>query len=240
MPPSYASVPSDHDEGRKSPTRSPASRGGGRAPEKAQHLVQTLSFLDGMGTVVGIIIGSGIFTSAGVTLREAGGNCRLALVAWASASCLVAVASLCYCELGASIPSAGGDAEYLRQAYGDGAAFLFIWANFWIFKPGSQAIIATVFGQYVVAASHPGSSWVQLDDDLAGAETATQQQSQARALGVAAIVGLTALNCTGVRWGGGCAVTCARAPLVSFFVAKRRNPHQPALTPGLFLSLSHP
>jgi len=178
----------------------------------AKKLVRALNVWDGIGTVVGIIIGSGIFASAGTALREASGDCRVALVAWAASAGLVAVASLCYCELGASIPSAGGDAEYLRQAYGDGAAFVFVWTNFWILKPGSQAIIATVFGEYLVTAMHPRSAFGSngdddgddgalddVGDDDDGSLVSSADALAARWLGVGAIVGLTALNCFGVR-----------------------------------------
>ena len=58
----------------------------------------------------------------------------MALAAWGSAGALVALASCCYCELGASVPSAAGDAEYLRLAYGERTSFVFIWTNFWVFK----------------------------------------------------------------------------------------------------------
>ncbi len=41
------------------------------------------------------------------------------LIAWVIAGVLVSIAATCYFELGAMMPSAGGDFEYLRVAYGD-------------------------------------------------------------------------------------------------------------------------
>jgi amino acid transporter len=149
---------------------------------------------DGLGVVVGIMIGSGIFASAGTALKEAG-SCPAALLAWVVAAALVAVASQCYCELGASVLSAGGDAEYLRLAYGDRAAFVFVWTNFWVLKPGSQAIIATVFGQYLEAAlggAAVGSSEVGNGGGGGSSWVATL-------LAVACIWALTANNCMSVR-----------------------------------------
>ena len=55
------------------------------------------------------------------------GAAGTALVAWVAAGVLVGLASLAYGELGAAMPCAGGDAEYLLQAYGEPAAFLFVW-----------------------------------------------------------------------------------------------------------------
>ena len=157
-----------------------------------QTLARVLTLYDGLGVVVGIMIGSGIFASAGIALEEAG-SCPAALLAWVVAAALVAVASQCYCELGASVPSAGGDAEYLKLAYGDRAAFVFVWTNFWVLKPGSQAIIATVFGQYLEAAL--GGAAVGSSEDGNGGGSSWV----ATLLAVACIWALTANNCMGVR-----------------------------------------
>ena len=63
--------------------------------------------------LVGIIVGSGIFTSPGVVLQDAG-SVGLGLTAWVAASLMALCSALVYCELGAAIPQAGGNAEYYR------------------------------------------------------------------------------------------------------------------------------
>ena len=58
---------------------------------------------------------------------------------------------MCVCmygRLGGMMPTAGGDFDYLRRAFGDRAAFSFAWYNFFVGKSGSQAIIATMSGQH--------------------------------------------------------------------------------------------
>jgi amino acid transporter len=115
--------------------------------ESPQVLEKTLEFRDGYGILVGIIVGSGIFASPGVSLERSGSPGSM-LLAWCSAGLLVMVASLNYLELTAMMPSAGADFTFLERAYGSYAAFSFAWFNFWISKTGSQAIIATVFGRY--------------------------------------------------------------------------------------------
>ena len=57
---------------------------------KTNTLSRVLTFYDGLGVVIGIMIGSGIFASAGTALEEAG-SCVLALLAWVVAAALVAV-----------------------------------------------------------------------------------------------------------------------------------------------------
>ena len=88
-----------------------------------------------------------ILCNEGVAL-ERSGSPGAALFAWAAAGILVCLTSQCYFELGCMLPSAGGDYDYLQRAYGDRVAFSFAWFNFFISKPGSQAIIATIFGRY--------------------------------------------------------------------------------------------
>ena len=156
----------------------------GEEVAEAAVLRRSLTLLDGLGVVVGIMIGSGIFASAGTALDNAGSG-SIALASWTVAGLLVGLASCCYCELGASVPSAAGDAEYLRLAYGEKASFVFIWTNFWVFKPGSQAIIAIVFGEYL-AASFSG-------------EVSSDASIVAKLLAVGAIVLLTGINLMGVR-----------------------------------------
>lgn len=99
---------------------------------------------------------------------------------------LVIIASFCYAELGAMMPSTGGDFNYLYKAYGDYAAFSFTWFYFWISKPGSQAIVATVFGNYLV----------QLFTGLGNSDGNT---TIAKILSVTLLVTLTVLNCFGVK-----------------------------------------
>ena len=63
--------------------------------------------------LVGIIIGSGIFTSPGVVLLDAG-SVGLGLTAWVAAAFMAMCSALVYAELGAALPQAGGNAEFFR------------------------------------------------------------------------------------------------------------------------------
>lgn len=74
--------------------------------ESTSHLQRSLSFFDGLGIIVGIIIGSGIFSSPGLALQRSGspGAC---LLAWSLSGMLVCLTSQCYFELGSMMPTAG-------------------------------------------------------------------------------------------------------------------------------------
>jgi hypothetical protein len=63
---------------------------------------------------------------------------------------LTIAGSLCYAELGAMIPKAGGDYDYLLCAYGKLVGFSYTWFSFWISQSGGYAIIATIFGNNFV------------------------------------------------------------------------------------------
>ena len=135
--------------------------------------------------LVSIIIGSGIFASPGVALDRSGSPGG-ALIAWSVSGFLVIIASFCYAELGSMIPTTGGDFDYLKLAYGKSAAFSFAWFLFWISKPGSQAIIATVFGNYVLRL-------------FTGLNNSSDDSFAAKAAGVLLIIVLTLVNCIGVH-----------------------------------------
>jgi amino acid transporter len=67
---------------------------------------------------------------------------------------------------------------------------------FWINKPGSQAIIATVFGQYVLAAARMSPSTFGSGSEAAAADS---HEWAATLLAVLLVTGLFAVNCLGVR-----------------------------------------
>lgn len=150
-----------------------------------------LTFVDGIAIVVGIIIGSGIFSSPGLALERAGSP-GADLLAWALSGFLATMAAQCYLELGGMMPSAGGDFDYLGRAYGQQAAFSFAWFNFWVSKTGSQAIIATVFGRYFEAVIKGNTT--DLENSDGDSESMT---SKFLAMGL--IIFITLLNCAGVK-----------------------------------------
>lgn len=147
-----------------------------------------MNFYDGVGIIVGIIIGSGIFSSPGLALERAGSP-GLTLISWVSASLLIGLTCQCYFELGCMIPTAGGDYDYLQQSYGDMAAFSFVWFNFFISKPGSQAIIAFIFGHYVQTAL---SGTLKVSSE-------TEDVLMTKIYAITLIIVVTLINCLGIK-----------------------------------------
>lgn len=156
-----------------------------------QQQQRKLSLIDGVAIVVGIVIGSGIFSSPGLAL-ERSGSPGLVLVAWSVSGIVVVLMAECYIELGAMMPSAGGDFDYLKSAYGERLAFSFAWYNFFVGKTGSQAIIATIFGRYFEAVLKADTTSLQNGTD-------SEESVTAKLCAVLLVVCITLINCCGIK-----------------------------------------
>lgn len=112
---------------------------------------KTLTFLNGLSLVVGLIIGSGIFSSPGVVSSRAGSP-GASLIVWGVCGVLAWTGAASYAELGGAIPLNGGSQVYLSKIFGELAGFLFTWCAVMVLKPGGSAIIAIIFGEYLARA----------------------------------------------------------------------------------------
>lgn len=112
---------------------------------------KTLTYLNGLSLIIGLIIGSGIFSSPSQVNANAGSP-GASLIAWVVAGLLAWTGAASYAELGGAIPLNGGSQVYLSKIFGELAGFLFTWCAVLVLKPGSAAIIAIIFGEYVVRA----------------------------------------------------------------------------------------
>jgi APA family basic amino acid/polyamine antiporter len=90
--------------------------------------------------VVGTIIGSGIFLVPREMMQDVGSS-WLVYLAWIAGGLLSLFGAMTYAELGTMMPYAGGEYVYLRGAYGDIPAFLYVWTWFAVAKPASIAAI---------------------------------------------------------------------------------------------------
>jgi APA family basic amino acid/polyamine antiporter len=98
--------------------------------------------------VVGEIIGVGIFLTP-AEMAKALGSPFWVLVVWLFVGVTALCGALCYGELAARYPEAGGGYVYLREAYGPGLAFLYGWKSLLVMDPGLSAALATGIARYV-------------------------------------------------------------------------------------------
>ncbi|KAG8531963.1 uncharacterized protein KY384_003599 [Bacidia gigantensis] len=122
---------------------------GGAGASLEKH--KSLTYLNGLSLVVGLIIGSGIFSSPAQVNINAG-SYGASLVVWAIAGVLAWTGAASFAELGGAIPLNGGMQIYLSKIYGELTGFLFTWCAVFVLRPGSSAIIAIIFGEYIVRA----------------------------------------------------------------------------------------
>lgn len=133
---------------------------------------KSLTYLNGLSLVIGLIIGSGIFSSP-ASVNSNAGSPGAALIIWVVSGILAWTGAASYAELGGAIPLNGGAQIYLSKIFGEWAGFLFTWCAVVVLKPGSAAIIAIIFGEYVVSAiggtdSNDVSPWINKGVALLG------------------------------------------------------------------------
>ncbi|KAL7274141.1 hypothetical protein RUND412_002975 [Rhizina undulata] len=109
---------------------------------------KTLTFLNGLSLLIGLQVGSGIFSSPSQVQNHTPSP-GVSLIVWTIAGLLAWTGAASYAELGGAIPVNGGSGVYLRHCFGELAGFLFSWTAVTVLKPGSAAIIAIITGEYI-------------------------------------------------------------------------------------------
>ncbi|KAI4199872.1 MAG: hypothetical protein LQ350_004320 [Teloschistes chrysophthalmus] len=150
---------------------------------------KSITYLNGLSLIVGLIIGSGIFSSPAQITTNAGSP-GASLIIWLVAGILAWTGAASYAELGGAIPLNGGAQVYLSKIFGDLFGFLFTWCSVFVLKPGSAAIIAIIFGEYIVRAFAPTSTSA---DPLPNTSTSTIWIM--KGISLLGLTAVTALNC---------------------------------------------
>ncbi|KAI0588231.1 Large neutral amino acids transporter small subunit 2 [Pyrenophora tritici-repentis] len=148
---------------------------------------KSLTYLNGLSLVIGLIIGSGIFSSPSQVNKNAGSP-GASLLVWVVAGILAWTGAASYAELGGAIPLNGGAQVYLSKIFGEWAGFLFTWCAVMVLKPGSAAIIAIIFGEYLVRA-------------IIGAEAVDASTWLNKSVALVGLVFVTLLNCVSTKLG---------------------------------------
>ncbi|HEV8122523.1 MAG TPA: amino acid permease [Candidatus Polarisedimenticolia bacterium] len=107
--------------------------------------------------VVGEVIGVGIFLTPAEMTRTLGSPLWV-LAVWLAVGAAVLCGALCYGELAARYPEAGGGYVYLREAWGSGVAFLYGWKCLLVMDPGLTAALAAGIGRYAAALAPLGEA----------------------------------------------------------------------------------
>jgi basic amino acid/polyamine antiporter, APA family len=114
---------------------------------KTSDAAKPLALIRGLGlwaataVVVGSMVGQAVFLVASDMSREVGSMWKI-LVVWIAGGVIVLFGALCYAELGAALPEAGGDYVYLGRGIGSLWGFLYGWTFSVIMRPGAAAGVA--------------------------------------------------------------------------------------------------
>lgn len=111
-------------------------------------LRRVLTHWDVAALAVGIIIGSGIFAVPPSIARSLDTFGSM-LSVWVLGGILALAGALCYAELAAMFPRAGGAFVFLHETYGPLVSFCYGWSALLITYPASIAAIAMVFANYL-------------------------------------------------------------------------------------------
>ncbi len=122
--------------------------------EQQLHQVQAdgeprLGLWDAVSLVIGIVVGTSIFRTSPLVFQNVASAWQ-GLAAWTLGGGLSLVGALCYAELATTYSRSGGDYEYLTQAYGRWAGFVFGWAQLVAVWTASVGTMAYTFGDYGV------------------------------------------------------------------------------------------
>lgn len=105
----------------------------------------------GLGTATALLVGEVI--AVGIFLTPAGmakslGSPLWLLFVWLLMGATALCGALCYGELAARFPEAGGTYVYLREAYGERVSFLYGWMSLLVMDPGITAALAVGMASY--------------------------------------------------------------------------------------------
>ncbi|WP_138429399.1 APC family permease [Fodinibius saliphilus] len=103
--------------------------------------------LSAISVVVGIVIGIGIFRLPSMVAQNSASGMEY-IAFWLAGGVISMLGALCYAELAANHPDAGGEYHFLTKAFGPGIGFLFSWGRMTVIQTGSIALAAFILGDY--------------------------------------------------------------------------------------------
>src|SRR6059036_3027586 len=120
------------------------------APDRwGERLVRRLGLWSAVAVLVGSTIGSGIFRTPASVAQKID-DVPLFLLAWVVGAIVVLCGALTYSELAAAFPRSGGVYVFVRESFGPLPAFLFVWAELLVIRPGAFGAIGITASAYTL------------------------------------------------------------------------------------------
>lgn len=115
-----------------------------------------LSVFDAVTIMVGLVVGIGIFRTPSIVASNVESEGMFLLV-WIAGGMTTLIGALCYAELSAAHPHAGGEYHFLSLAYGRPVAMMFGWARCSVIQTGAIAAVAFTLGDYLALIAPAGA-----------------------------------------------------------------------------------
>ena len=112
----------------------------------SQKLQKNLGLSAALSTVIGMVIGGGVFFKPQAVYTLTGGAPGLGMIAWVIAGIITIAAGLTAAEISAAIPKTGGMMVYIEEIYGRKLGVLTGWMQCILFFPATVAALAVMFG----------------------------------------------------------------------------------------------
>jgi len=161
-------------------------------------LQRSIGLVQATALVAGIIIGASIFVQPAEIARHVRGVPGV-LAVWLLCGAISFCGALVCAELASAFPRTGGVYVFLKETMSPTLGFLWGWGMFWSMHSGIIAASAVIFGRYV-------DYFVPLGD------------TGIRAVAIAAIMVISAVNYFGVRQGGALQAAVTGAKLLAIAV----------------------
>lgn len=123
-------------------------------------MVKSVGIVTAMFTVVGTIIGGGVFFKPQAIYASTGGAPGLGIIGWIVAGIITLCAGLTVAELASTIPKTGGMIVYIREIYGEKLGFLAGWVQVFLYFPGMIAALSVIFAEQFVILT--GMTWMKM------------------------------------------------------------------------------
>ena len=117
----------------------------------SQKLQKNLGLAAALSTVIGMVIGGGVFFKPQAVYTLTGGAPGLGMIAWVAAGILTITAGLTAAEVSAAIPKTGGMMVYIEEIYGKKLGALTGWMQCALFFPATIAALAVMFSEQTIS-----------------------------------------------------------------------------------------
>ena len=102
----------------------------------------------GIAMVIGIVIGSGVFLKAGGVLSLAGGNLKLALLAWFVGGIIMICSGFCFAVFATRVTKYNGVIDYVEVSTNRKVGYGLAWTMTTFYYPTVASIVALFAGSY--------------------------------------------------------------------------------------------